>query len=147
MLQLNLPPYDVKLRTVGQSKQIFDSLRRKYVLLTPEEWVRQHFIQFMISEKKYPASLMSIEKGLKLNTLQKRTDIVVFNQFGNPWMIVECKSPTVEITEDTLFQAARYNMTMNVQFISLTNGMEHFCCKVEKDSIVFLEDLPEYVRV
>jgi type I site-specific restriction endonuclease len=146
LLQLNLPPYDVKLRTVGQSKQIFDSLRRKYVLLTPEEWVRQHFIRFMISEKKYPASLMSIEKGLKLNTRQKRTDIVVFNQFGNPWMIVECKSPTVEITEDTLFQAARYNMTMNVQFISLTNGMEHFCCKVEKNAIVFLEDLPEYVK-
>jgi hypothetical protein len=146
MNQLNLPTYDFKLRTVGQSKQIFDSLRKKYVVLTPEEWVRQHFIQFMISEKKYPASLMSIERGLKLNTLQKRTDIVVHNQFGNPWMIVECKSPTVEITEDTLFQAARYNLTMNVQFISLTNGLEHFCCKVEKDAIVFLDDLPEYVK-
>jgi hypothetical protein len=146
MNQLNLPQYDFKLRTVGQSKQIFDSLRKKYVVLTPEEWVRQHFIQFMIIEKKYPAALMSIERGLKLNTLQKRTDIVVHNQFGNPWMIVECKSPTVEITEDTLFQAARYNLTMNVQFISLTNGLEHFCCRVEKDAIVFLEDLPEYVK-
>jgi type I site-specific restriction endonuclease len=146
LLQLNLPPYDFKLRTVGQSKQIFDSLRKRYVPLTPEEWVRQHFIRFLIDEKKYPAALMSIEKGLKLNTSQKRTDIVVFNEFGKPWMIVECKSPTVEITEEALFQAARYNLTMNVQFITLTNGIEHFCCKVEKDSIVFLEDLPEYAK-
>lgn len=144
MFQLNLPTYEYKIRTAGQSKQIFDLLRKKYVVLTPEEWVRQHFIQFLISEKKYPASLMSVERGLKINSLQKRTDIVVFNKFGNPWMIVECKSPTIEITEDTLFQAARYNMSLNVQFLSLTNGLEHYCCKIEKKSIVFLDDLPEY---
>lgn len=144
MQPLNLPPFHYKFRTAGQSKQIFDSLRKKFVSLTPEEWVRQHFIQFLINEKKYPASLMSIERGLKVNTLQKRTDIVVYNKFGNPWMIVECKSPEIEISEDTLFQAARYNMKLNVQFISLTNGMEHYCCKMEESKIVFLDDLPEW---
>jgi type I site-specific restriction endonuclease len=120
-------------------------LRKRYIVLTPEEWVRQHFIQFLISEKNYPVSLMSVEKGLKLNTRQKRTDIVVFSNFGNPWMIVECKSPMVKITEVTLFQAARYNMSLNVQFISLTNGMEHYCCKIGEGKIEFLEDLPAYL--
>lgn len=147
MHQLNLPAYEFKIRTEGQSKQIFDSLRKKYVVLTPEEWVRQHFIRFIVNEKKYPASLLGIEKGVKVNTLDKRTDIVVFNKFGNPWMIIECKSPMVEISEDTLYQAARYNLSLNVQYITLTNGMEHFCCKVEDKQLIFLDDFPWFTSV
>ncbi len=145
-MKLNLPVYDFRLRSVGQRKQIFDSLRKKFVPLTPEEWVRQHFVQFLVQEKKYPSSLMAIEKGLKVHVLKKRTDIVVYNRFGNPWMIVECKAPEVEISEDTLFQAARYNMTLNVNYIALTNGMEHYCCRIDEKEIVFLEDVPEYKR-
>jgi type I site-specific restriction endonuclease len=141
---LNLPPFEHKIRTAGQSKQIFDSLRRKYVALTPEEWVRQHVIHFLVDGKKYPANLISVEKGLKVETLDKRTDLVVFNRYGNPWMIVECKSPDTAISEDTLYQAARYNMTLRVRFLVLTNGLEHYCCQVDDREITFLDDLPPY---
>lgn len=144
MITLNLPEYPVKLRKDGQSKQIFDAIRRKYVALTPEEWVRQHFIHFLILEKKYPGSLLSVEKGLKVNEIRKRTDIVVYSKEGKPWMIVECKSPEIEINEETFFQAARYNHKLKVSYLVLTNGLCHYCLKIEQDKVVFEDDLPPY---
>jgi len=144
LITLNLPEFPYKLRTDGQSKQIFDGLRRKYVALTPEEWVRQHFIQFLVNDKKYPASYISVEKGLKVNTLQKRTDIVIHDKTGKPWMIVECKSPEIEINEETFYQAGRYNMNLKVSFLVLTNGLHHFCLRILNDRVVFEDDLPGY---
>lgn len=143
-MQLNLPSYEFQFRNDGQSKQIFDSLRKRFVELTPEEWVRQHFIRFLVEEKKYPASLISVEHGLKVSGMQKRTDLVVYSRSGKPMMIVECKAPEVEINEDTLFQAARYNMTLKADFLVLTNGMEHYCLRMLENNFEYLEDLPSH---
>lgn len=145
MITLNLPQFPYKVRMDGQSKEIFDGIRRKYVALTPEEWVRQHFINYLTQEMKYPGSLISIEKGLKVNTLQKRTDIVVHTREGKPWMIVECKAPEIEINEETLYQAGRYNLKLQVDYLVLTNGLDHFCLKIGKEELVFENGLPEYM--
>jgi len=144
LIALNLPPFPFKLRTDGQSKQIFDGLRKKYVALTPEEWVRQHFISFLITEKKYPSSYLSVERGLKVNALHKRTDIVIYNKERKPWMIVECKAPGVEITEETFYQAGRYNIKLKVSYLVLTNGLSHFCMRLNSDQMVFEDDLPGF---
>ena len=144
LIPLNLPDYAFKFRNEGQRKQIFDGIRRKYVALTPEEWVRQNFIQFLISEKKYPASLMAVERGLKINTMQKRTDIVVYNNEGKPWMIVECKSPEIEINLETFYQASRYNLKHQVQFLVLTNGLSHFCVHLIQGEMKFETEMPAY---
>lgn len=146
--QLNLPPYSPKLKRDGQRTQIFDSIRRKYVALTPEEWVRQHFINFLVTEKKYPASLIAIETGLKYNLLQKRSDVVIYNTNSKPFVIVECKAPEVKVTQDTFDQIARYNFTLKVEYLIVTNGMNHFCCQMdyEKESYVFLKEIPEYKK-
>lgn len=141
---LNLPQYKARLQKDGDEHRIFDIIRKKFVLLTPEEWVRQHFINFLITEKKYPASLIAIERGHKLNTLQNRTDIVVYNQYGQPWLLVECKSPDVQLSQETFYQALRYNLSLNVNFIVVTNGFEHYCCKQQDEDFVFTDDLPEW---
>ena len=122
MQLLNLPAYQYKIKTDGQRKQIFDRIRKKYVALTPEEWVRQHFINFLIEQKKYPESLMMVEMKLKYNRQQKRGDIVIYNNLGKPCVIVECKSPEIKITQDVFDQAARYNMTLKVEYLLVTNG-------------------------
>lgn len=144
MITLNLPQFPFKIRTDGQSKQIFDGIRRKFVSLTPEEWVRQHFIQFLVNTKKYPASFLAIEKGLLVNNLQKRSDIVVYNRSRKPWMVVECKAPDVAISSETFYQAARYNLKLNVDFIVLTNGLTHFCLQTNKKELTFTEEIPVY---
>ena len=144
--ELNLPAYDFKIRDYGDQRQIYDLLRKKFVALTPEEWVRQHFINFLNVGKKYPASLIAVEYHIKVNSLAKRADLVVFNSYGNPWMIIECKAPAVNITEDTLYQAARYNMKLNVQYLVLTNGLQHYCCKYDDKELVFMDDLPDYEK-
>ena len=146
MIALNLPEFSFKFRKEGQSKQIFDGIRRKYVVLTPEEWVRQNFIQYLIFDKKYPASLMAVEKGLKVNTLQKRTDIVVYNNQGKPWMLIECKSPEVKIDQETFYQASRYNIKHQAEYLVLTNGLSHFCLRLKQDQAIFESDLPVYEK-
>lgn len=140
--ELNLPSFEFRIREEGQRKQIFDSLRKRFVALTPEEWVRQHFLRFLTEVKKYPASLISIERGVKIISGTKRTDILVYTRQGKPWMIVECKAPEVPVTEDALLQAARYNMALQASFLVLTNGMEHYCCSLQNRQIEFLDDLP-----
>jgi hypothetical protein len=142
--QLNFPEFEFRFRTEGQNKQIFDSLRRKYVALTPEEWVRQHVIRYLVEEKKYPAALMGVEKGIRVMQLARRVDVVVYARDGRPWMIVECKSAGVPVTEDTLYQAARYNMALGASYFVLTNGLEHYCCRIGEETISFLDDLPVF---
>jgi hypothetical protein len=140
MQKLNLPNYKFRLKSSENKTLIFDNLRKKYMVLTPEEWVRQHFVQFLIEEKKYPASLIALEKQLTLNNRKKRTDILVFNKEGNHDIIVECKAPKIKITQATFDQIARYNLKLKANFLVVTNGLDHFYCKMdfENEAYIFL---------
>jgi hypothetical protein len=146
MQKLNLPNYKFRLKSSENKTLIFDNLRKKYMVLTPEEWVRQHFVQFLIEEKKYPASLIALEKQLTLNNRKKRTDILVFNKEGNHDIIVECKAPKIKITQATFDQIARYNLKLKANFLVVTNGLDHFYCKMdfENETYIFLKDIPNY---
>ncbi len=146
MQKLNLPEYVFKTKTENSKDFIFDIIRKKYVVLTPEEWVRQNFIQFLIDEKKYPKSLMAVEKRLLINQQPQRFDLLVYNRKGQPHLIVEFKSPSVKITQDTFDQAVRYNMALHVKYILVSNGLQHFACEIdyEENSYSFLKEIPEY---
>lgn len=146
MQKLNLPTYDFKLKSNQNKTLIFDNLRKKYLVLTPEEWVRQHFVQFLIDEKKYPISLIALEKQLTINNLKKRSDILIFNKEGNHEIIVECKAPSIKITQDTFDQIARYNLKLKAKFLIVTNGLEHFYCKMDfkNKTYIFLKEIPNY---
>lgn len=145
-IPLNLPQYPFRLKQEDNTRYIFDGVRKKFLVLTPEEWVRQHFVQFLIQEKKYPRTLIKLEGGLKLNSLQKRSDILLFNKSGEKIILVECKAPSVKITQATFDQVARYNFVHRVKHLVVTNGLSHFCAEIdfEKESYKFLEELPEY---
>jgi len=149
MENLNLPTYSFKIKSELQRKLIFDSIRKKYIVLTPEEWVRQNFIRYLIEEKGYPASLIAVEKKVDVNLLPQRSDIVLYNSNANPVMIVECKSAKIKITQDVFNQVARYNMKLRVPFLVVSNGLRHFCCYMdyEKKSFRFLEDIPDYKTI
>jgi type I site-specific restriction endonuclease len=150
MHKLNLPTYSFR---TGKSEKdrlmIFDELRKKYVVLTPEEWVRQNFIKFLINEKNFPAGLISVEMKVDINGLNQRSDIVCFDKTGKPLLIVECKAPKVKITEDVFNQAARYNMKLNTRYLIMTNGLNHYCCKIDynTNSVNFLRDIPDFKDV
>ena len=146
MQKLNLPNYNFNLKSNENKTLVFDPLRKKNVVLTPEEWVRLHFVQYLIQEKKYPVSLIAIEKQLIINNLKKRTDIVIFSPDGTPNIIVECKAPKVKITQDTFDQIARYNLKLNANYLIVTNGLNHYFCMLnkEEESYVFLQDIPNY---
>ena len=145
MQELNFPSYSFRLKASENKTLIFDIVRKKYVVLTPEEWVRQHVIHFLHTEKKYPISLMAIEKQLKINSLTKRTDIVVYNREGKPKIIIECKAPSVPISQGTFDQIARYNLQLESTFLMVTNGLDHYFCVMdhENTTYVFLKDLPD----
>jgi len=146
VIQLNLPGIEFKARTVANQQQIFDPVRRKYVALTPEEWVRQHFVQYLIAHLKVPMSHIAVEKSLRVNNLAKRADIVIFKGGLKPILAVECKAPSVEINEEVFYQVLRYNMALRVDYLVLTNGLRHIYCKVnyEDQKAIFIEDLPFY---
>ena len=146
MPQLNLPKVALKTKSVEGTIQVFDVIRKKYFVLTPEEWVRQHFIHYLNTEKNYPIGLMGVEKMVKYNALKTRADIVLYTTEGKAKMIVECKAPNVKITQDTFNQIAKYNFKLKVQFLVVTNGMQHFCCKMdyEKNINCFLEEVPAF---
>jgi hypothetical protein len=146
MQKLNLPTYNFKFKSSENKTLIFDKLRKKYMVLTPEEWVRQHFVYFLIEEKKYPVSLIAIEKQLTINNLKKRSDILVFNTDGKPEIIVECKAPSIKITQAAFDQIARYNLKLKANYLIVTNGLEHFYCKMDfkKETYVFLKMIPDY---
>ena len=146
MQELNLPSYEFRLKKVGGQLRIFDEVRKKYVALTPEEWVRQHFIMYLIRQKQVPAGLIILEKQLIMNKMSRRPDILIHNRQGEAVMIVECKAPEVNITQDTFDQVARYNSVLSVKYLVVTNGLQHFCCLMDYqgNTYRFLEDIPEY---
>lgn len=147
MLQpLNLPPYPFRITEKDGRLLLFDDLRRKEVVLTPEEWVRQHFVKYLINQKKYPKALIKLEGGLRLNGLSKRTDIVVFDRSGQRILMVECKAPAVNIDQKVFDQVARYNMAHKVDLLAVTNGLQHYYCHMDHENLGyrFIEDLPEY---
>lgn len=132
MQQLNLPSIDAKIIEERGKKRIFDIIRKKYVALTPEEWVRQHFIRFMIDVMKYPAGLLAVEAMVKVNMLKQRADIVLYNRKLKPVLVVECKAPQLEIGQETVNQAARYNLTLGVNYLVVTNGLVSYCIRLNK---------------
>lgn len=146
MQKLNLPSHQFKIKNSENKQLIFDIIRKKYVVLTPEEWVRQNFVQYLIKEKKYPISLISVEKQLVINNLKKRFDILIFNTSGVPDIIVECKAPSIKITQDTFDQTARYNMKLKATFLIVTNGLIHYFCKfdTENKQYQFLKDIKPF---
>jgi len=147
--KFNLPSYPLKIRLHQGKQDVFDGLRKKYVALTPEEEVRQLFIQYLINEKKYPSGLLAAEYSLKVNNRKKRADIVAFSNMGHPLLIVECKAPSIKITQKVFDQIAQYNLSLRVDYLIVTNGLEHFCCQLDftKNSYRFLEDIPEYSEI
>lgn len=146
MIKLNLPTYNFKLKSSENKTYIFGIIRKRFLVLTPEEWVRQHYVNFLITHKKYPISLVNVEKQLTVNNLKKRFDILTFNTQGEPEIIVECKAPNVKITQETFDQIARYNLKLNAKYLIVTNGLEHYYCKMdyEKENYVFLKEIPNY---
>ena len=146
MQKLNFPDYQFRFKSNENKPLIFDEIRKRFVMLEPEEWVRQHVIRFLLSEKKYPASHLSVEKQLKLHNTTKRYDIVIYNNDGSIHLIVECKAPSIKIGQDTFDQIARYNFVLDATYLIVTNGLEHYFCKMdfEAEKYVFLKDIPEY---
>ncbi len=146
-IELNLPPYtEARIKKNEDGLFIFDVLRRKYVSLTPEEWVRQNFINYLIKFKGYSPTLMNNEVKLSLNGMTRRCDSILYSQNMQPKMIIEYKAPNIRITQKVFDQICRYNMTLKVDYLIISNGMEHFCCRIdyENSSYVFLEDIPNY---
>jgi len=145
-MQLKFPEYKFQLQKTGHRTMIFDIIRKKFVTLTPEEWVRQHVIHYLVGEKKVPASLIGVESAIKLFNTKKRFDIAVFDRNGKPLLVVECKAPSVALTQDVLDQVVRYNMALKVNFLMLTNGLTNLFCKSDQESgnIRIIEDLPDY---
>ena len=148
MIKLNFPTYNFRFKSSENKVSIFDPIRKKFVVLQPEEWVRQHCIQFLIQEKGYPKSLINIEKELTINTLKKRYDIVVFNSDGSIHLIVECKAPKIIIKQDTFDQIARYNLELNATYLMVTNGLNHYYCQMDfkNERYQFLKNIPNYIK-
>ena len=146
MQQLNFPNYTFRVKNSENKLSIFDDIRKKFIVLTPEEWVRQHCVNFLMIEKKYQKSLINFEKELFINGRKKRYDIVVYNSDGSINILIECKAPKVPITQKTFDQIAQYNLTLNANLLMVTNGLNHYYCQLDYDNerYQFLKDIPEY---
>ena len=129
MQKLNFPQFEYRFKSTENKVSIFDVIRKKFIVLQPEEWVRQHCVHYLINEKNYPKSLINVEKELNINGLKKRYDIVIFNSDGSILLIVECKSYDITINQDTFDQIARYNLALNAEFLMVTNGINHYYCQ------------------
>lgn len=149
MIRLNLPSFQIKLSGTRQHPTIFDILRRKHVALTPEEWVRQHFIHYLIEHKSYPAALMANEVSLHSGNKQLRADSVLYGRNLKPRMIIEYKAPAITITQDVFNQIAAYNVLLHVDYLVVSNGLQHYCCKTdyEHNTFSFLKDIPDYGKL
>lgn len=149
MFKLNLPPFEPKITTENGKPRIFDILRKSHVALTPEEWVRQHFVHYLISAKGYPASLMANETAINLNKIKLRCDTVVYDKSLTPRAIVEYKAPSVSITKETFSQIARYNLVLKVDYLIISNGLKHYCCKMDyaTNSYSFVKEIPDYQTI
>lgn len=146
MTRLNLPPFEIKLRGTKAQPQIFDILRKKYIALTPEEWVRQHFVHFLVEHKGYPAALMANEIQLKVGEKTLRADSVLYSRDLKPRMIIEYKAPHIPITQKVFDQISIYNMILHVDYLVVSNGLQHYICKMDYNDkkYLFLEDIPDY---
>lgn len=146
-MKLNLPQHEfnIKKDSTGNFK-IFDSLRRKFVALTPEEWVRQNFVAFLINDKRFPAGLMNNEISLTQNGISRRCDTLIADRHGNPFMIVEYKAPSIQVSQKVFDQIVRYNMVLRAKYLVVSNGLSHYCCKIDyaTNSYSFLPDIPDY---
>lgn len=149
MKPLNLPTYSLKIKSENGQNYVYDQFRQKYVSLSPEEWVRQNFTHFLINEKHYPASRIILEKSLRVNKMSKRCDIIVCNDFGNPALLVECKAPEVKIGQKTFEQVSVYNIAFKVDYLIITNGLQHYCCSVdfETGNVTFVKEIPFYKEI
>ena len=143
---LNLPAYDIRTREQGDKQSIYDPIRSRYVRLTPEEWVRQHFVQYLIQEQGVPRGLIAIEQSFTFQGMQRRADILVHDRQGQPLLMAECKAPRVPISQDAFDQVARYNRVVDAPYLAVTNGLEHYCCRIDRaaHAYTFLEALPPY---
>ena len=146
MQKLNFPTYSFRFKNSENKVSIFDEIRKKFILLTPEEWVRQHVIHFLLQDKNYPKSYINVEKLIKINDLSKRYDGVVFQPNGEIFLLIECKAPEVQISQQTFDQIARYNLVLKAKYLMVTNGLNHYFCQMdfENEKYVFLKELPEY---
>jgi len=146
MTNLNLPEYEFCIKKDSKRTTIFDIFRKKHVALTPEEWVRQNFLKFLTEEKKYKPSLIIVEASIKYHSMQKRCDAIIYDNNGNPVMIIECKSTKINLNQSVFDQAVRYNFPLKVKYLTMTNGLKHYCCKIDyqKGKYTFLEDIPYF---
>jgi hypothetical protein len=146
MQKLNFREYTFRFKNSENKVAIFDEIRKKFIVLTPEEWVRQHVVRFLLDEKNFPKSHVNVEKIVKVNGMNKRYDVVVFNPDGSIYLIVECKAPGVPISQITFDQIARYNLTLNAAHLMVTNGLNHYFCQMDfaAEKYVFLPDVPQY---
>ena len=146
MQKLNFPTYTFRFKNSENKVSIFDEIRKKFVILTPEEWVRQNVVRFLLEEKKYPKSYINVEKVIKINSLTKRYDIVVFQPNGKLFLLVECKAPEIHISQNTFDQIARYNMVLESEYLMVTNGLNHYFCQMdfENEKYQFQNDLPNF---
>ena len=149
MQPLNLPKTDLKIVKKNERRTIFDPFRRKYVTLTPEEWVRQHFVHYLVEHKGYPASIIANEVALELNGTKKRCDTVIYDNEAQPLMIIEYKASSVEITQEVFNQISRYNIKLRVKWLIVSNGLQHYCCRVDYDGMhyCFVPDIPTYETI
>ena len=148
-MEINLPPYEIKLREKDGRRQIFDFLRRRYVALTPEEWVRQHFVHFLIEKKGYPKGLLANEIEQKIGNKKLRCDTLLYNKDLRPKMIIEYKAPEIAITQRVFNQITVYNFLLHVDYLIVSNGRQHYCCRMdyEKGEYTFLQDIPHYTEL
>ena len=148
MQPLNFPSYTFRVKNSENRTLIFDDVRKKFLLLTPEEWVRQHVVQFLIQEKKYPLSHINVEKQITLNGLKKRYDVVVFKPNGELHILVECKAPEVSISQMTFDQIAQYNFKLNATYLMVTNGLSHYYCQTDfvAEKYEFMQEIPDFSR-
>ena len=149
MIPLNLPSYPIKVRKAGHRDYVLDVLRRKYVALTPEEWVRQHFIHYLIKQKHYPAALLANEVKLQVGDKVLRADSVLYSTSLQPRMIIEYKAPQIQITQKTFDQICVYNLLLHADYLVVSNGLQHYVCKMDytRQGYVFLEDIPDYQNI
>jgi len=144
--ELNFPKFEYRFKSTENKVSIFDVIRKKFIILQPEEWVRQHCVHYLINDKNFPKSLINVEKELTINGLKKRYDIVIFNSDGSIFLIVECKSHNIKIDQTTFDQIARYNLVLNATYLMVTNGLNHYYCEMdmENERYSFLQTIPDY---
>lgn len=146
MQKLDFKSYSFRFKNSENKVAIFDEIRKKFIILTPEEWVRQHVVQFLLQERKYPKSYINVEKLIKVNTLSKRYDIIVYQPNGDIFLLIECKAPDVKIMQQTFDQIARYNLSLKAKYLMVTNGLNHYFCQMdfENEKYIFLKELPDF---